>query len=83
MYECLTRTQLDLEMAWADGETVMNRVEELMMALWQQFSTSTPIPTFQRMRYNDAMTEYGSDKPDLRIPGQVSSNPKLPGRMLT
>jgi aspartyl-tRNA synthetase len=59
-------------MAWADGETVMNRLEELMKALWREFSVDTPAPTFQRMQYNDAMTKYGSDKPDLRIPGQVS-----------
>jgi aspartyl-tRNA synthetase len=58
-------------MAWADGEDVMGRVEELMKALWGRFSTSTPSPTFQRMRYDDAMAKYGSDKPDLRIPGSV------------
>jgi aspartyl-tRNA synthetase len=58
-------------MAWADGEDVINRVEELMKALWLEFSDQTPAPAFDRMRYHDAMTKYGSDKPDLRIPGLV------------
>lgn len=60
-------------MAWADGEDVMNRVEALMKALWHAFSDHTPAPGFHRMRYDDAMAKYGSDKPDLRIPGSVSS----------
>lgn len=67
----LTCWQLDLEMAWADGEDVMNRVEELMKALWLEFSEHTPAPTFSRIQYSDAMAMYGSDKPDLRIPGSV------------
>lgn len=71
-------------MAWADGEDVMNRVERLMKELWVKFSTSSPTPTFQRMRYQDAMQHHGSDKPDLRIPGSVSFNcPSLFQQTLT
>jgi aspartyl-tRNA synthetase len=70
-------------MAWADGEDVMNRVEGLMKALWHAFSDHTPAPGFHRMRYDDAMAKYGSDKPDLRIPGSVSSDSLSLGLQLT
>jgi aspartyl-tRNA synthetase len=70
-------------MAWADGEDVMRRVEQLMKALWQKFSASTVVPTFDRIGYHDAMSIYGSDKPDLRIPGLVSLECLLLGYRLT
>jgi aspartyl-tRNA synthetase len=66
-------------MAWTDGEGVMKRVEEFIRALYQTVAhppislpslNETP---FYRMTYDDAMSEHGSDKPDLRIPGLVSS----------
>lgn len=52
----------------------MHRVEELMKAIWREFSEQTPAPIFERMGYHDAMSKHGSDKPDLRIPGLVSSD---------
>lgn len=50
----------------------MQRVEKFMKALWQEFMGLSNIPTFRRMGYHEAMSKYGSDKPDLRIPGLVS-----------
>jgi aspartyl-tRNA synthetase len=70
--------QIDIEMAWADGEQVMRRVEQFVRALWKEFAgqgtvrcalSDTP---FIRMTYDEAMSKHGSDKPDLRIPGEVS-----------
>jgi aspartyl-tRNA synthetase len=72
-------TQIDLEMAWATGETVMQRVEDFAKALWKEFegrgaiAASLPDAPFVRMTYDEAMSKHGSDKPDLRIPGEVGS----------
>ncbi|KAH8598360.1 putative aspartyl-tRNA synthetase [Bisporella sp. PMI_857] len=71
-------TQIDLEMAWSDGEDVMQRVEQLIKHVWTYFSrpgtiVEHPLPStaFVRMTYNKAMSDYGSDKPDLRIKGRI------------
>ena len=64
-------------MAWANGEQVMQRVEQFVKALWTKFAgqgtLQLPLPEtpFIRMTYDEAMSKHGSDKPDLRIPGEV------------
>jgi len=62
--------QLDLEIAFADGEQVMNEVESLMSSLftWAGLSIPSPIP---RMTYQNAMDRFGSDKPDVRLKHEV------------
>lgn len=61
-------TQVDLEMAFATGEDVMNVVEDATRALWTQLLKTGDLPdSFPRMSYHAAMTTYGSDKPDLRL----------------
>ena len=67
-------------MAWADGEDVMQRVERFIKALWSEFAAPgtvipSPLPdtAFLRLTYDEAMSKHGSDKPDLRIEGLVSS----------
>ncbi|MCJ1485888.1 hypothetical protein MMC06_006063 [Schaereria dolodes] len=59
-------TQLDLEMAFATGEEVMRCMESVIHRLWNdllKFQLPFPIP---RMTYRQAMSKFGSDKPDLR-----------------
>jgi aspartyl-tRNA synthetase len=54
-------------MSFAKGEQVMECMEVLLERLWKDMlSISLPSP-FLRMTYQDAMAQYGSDKPDLRI----------------
>ncbi|TVY87381.1 Aspartate--tRNA(Asp/Asn) ligase [Lachnellula willkommii] len=86
-------TQIDLEMAWADGEIVMARVEKLIRALYKKFAApDTPLQplfetSFHRITYDEAMSHHGSDKPDLRIPGLIQRIdhivPHQLGKMLT
>ena len=60
-------TQIDLEMSFADEETVMDLTESMIRDL---FSTelNVDLGDFPRMPYAEAMARFGSDKPDLRIP---------------
>jgi aspartyl-tRNA synthetase len=59
-------TQLDMEMSFVDTEDIVAISEEILGALWALigYQLPTPIP---RMSYADAMSRFGSDKPDLRF----------------
>ncbi|KAL1612979.1 aspartate--tRNA ligase msd1 [Paraconiothyrium brasiliense] len=65
-------TQLDMEMSFADEETVMAEIEALISKVWQKMSSAPRLTTpFSRMTYHDAMSSYGSDKPDLRYSATI------------
>ncbi|MFC7788518.1 aspartate--tRNA ligase [Microbacterium sp. MAHUQ-60] len=59
-------TQLDIEMSFVEQEDVIEMMESLVVAMWKTIDVDvqTPLP---RMTYADAMSKYGSDKPDLRF----------------
>lgn len=61
-------TQLDLEMSFATGEDIMTVIEGVIRRLWSTL-VKEPAPSgpFKRMTYQEAMSRYGSDKPDTRI----------------
>lgn len=59
-------TQLDIEMSFVDAEDVMALAEEIYVALWKLIGVELPTP-FPRLSYEEAMSKYGSDKPDLRV----------------
>jgi len=66
-------TQLDLEMSFATGTDVMSCVEGLIRHLWKtMLEEELPSAPFPIMSYEDAMTTYGSDKPDVRLDMEVS-----------
>ena len=61
--------QLDMEMAFANQDDVLGVLERVLVPVFEQYGLYkrvTPAP-FRRIRYNDAMELYGTDKPDLRI----------------
>ncbi|KAF7564712.1 aspartyl-tRNA synthetase [Pyrenophora tritici-repentis] len=64
-------TQLDMEMAFAGEEEVMEEIEQLLKEVWQHVNNVTLRGKFQRMTYHEAMTSYGSDKPDLRFESKI------------
>ncbi|MDL1900693.1 aspartate--tRNA ligase [Anaerolineae bacterium CFX9] len=60
-------TQLDLEMSFVQREDIMELIESMMIAVCEQVAGISPLyKPFPRLRYQDAMDRYGSDKPDLR-----------------
>ncbi|AHK79663.1 aspartyl-tRNA synthetase [Ectothiorhodospira haloalkaliphila] len=65
-------TQLDIETSFMDEEGIMTLMEEMMRELFAQV-LEVPLHTpFQRMTYAEAMRRFGSDKPDLRIPLELT-----------
>ncbi|KAH0284717.1 aspartyl-tRNA synthetase [Aureobasidium namibiae CBS 147.97] len=65
-------TQVDLEMSFATGEDVMNTVESVVKTLWQKLLGISHQEPFPRLSYEDAMSNYGSDKPDVRLGSKIS-----------
>lgn len=59
-------TQLDVEMSFVIADDVMAVAEEVLAALWALIGYDLPRP-IPRMAYAEAMSRYGSDKPDLRF----------------
>ncbi|RAL15964.1 aspartate--tRNA ligase MSD1 [Aspergillus homomorphus CBS 101889] len=66
-------TQLDLEMSFATGNDVMQVVEGVIRRLWSELMPEpAPSGPFRRMPYQEAMSRYGSDKPDTRYGMEIS-----------
>jgi aspartyl-tRNA synthetase len=64
-------TQLDIEMAFIDESEIQSITEGLIRDCFKTLiNVDLPNP-FPRMTYADAMSLYGSDKPDLRIPLKI------------
>jgi len=61
-------TQLDIETSFLDEDGVMNLMEEMLRTLFRDtLGTELPNP-LPRMRYDEAVRRYGTDRPDLRVP---------------
>jgi aspartyl-tRNA synthetase len=59
-------TQIDCEMSFITQEDILSTFEGLVRHLFKTVK-GIDIPAVPRMTYNDAMTHYGSDKPDTRF----------------
>nr|VFK59344.1 MAG: aspartyl-tRNA synthetase [Candidatus Kentron sp. TC] len=61
-------TQLDIEASFVEEEDIMSLMEAMMRKVFAQvLEVQLPNP-FPRMSHLDAMSRYGTDRPDLRIP---------------
>jgi aspartyl-tRNA synthetase len=60
-------TQIDVEMSFVEQNDVFDVMEGLVCRLWKEvLGVEIPRP-FQRMLFQESMTKYGNDKPDLRF----------------
>ena len=61
--------QLDMEMAFATQEDVLETLETVLQPVYEKFGKYKRVAQapWRHIAYNDAMDRYGSDKPDLRI----------------
>lgn len=65
-------TQLDIEMSFIDQEDILAVAEKIVAKIWHEvlgYEIQLPL---KRMTYADAMSRYGSDKPDLRFGNELS-----------
>jgi aspartyl-tRNA synthetase len=61
-------TQVDLEMSFPQQDTVFAVVEKFLVAGFAAAGVTIAAP-FPRLTYDESMRQFGSDKPDLRLPG--------------
>ncbi|MDY0200067.1 MAG: aspartate--tRNA ligase [Bacteroidales bacterium] len=64
-------TQIDCEMAFVEQDDVISTFEGMVASVFKDILNLNFTVPFQRMAYNDAMSLYGSDKPDLRFGMQI------------
>jgi len=60
-------TQLDVEMSFIDRENIIAVIEGLLRRLWKEVLDVELPGTIPHMTYDDAVNNYGSDRPDLRF----------------
>jgi aspartyl-tRNA synthetase len=61
--------QLDLEMSFVTQDDVFDAVEPVIRGVFEEFAEGKPVTAkFPRIPYGEAISKYGTDKPDLRNP---------------
>jgi aspartyl-tRNA synthetase len=60
-------TQLDLEMAFVDEEDVLETTEAVMGVVFARAGFDVPEPPWPRMTHAEAVSRFGSDRPDTRF----------------
>lgn len=60
-------TQIDIEMSFLDQNMVLEMMEEMMAAVFEETLGLELKRPFPRMEYKEAMSRFGSDKPDIRF----------------
>ncbi len=64
-------TQIDCEMAFVEQEDILNMFEGLIKSIFKDVKGIDYTEAVQRMTWEDAMWQYGNDKPDIRFGMQL------------
>jgi aspartyl-tRNA synthetase len=64
--------QLDLEMSFVEESDVQGLTEQLMVELWRDVLGVEVATPFPRLTYEECVTRFGTDKPDLRFGLELS-----------
>ena len=73
-------TQIDVEMSFVDTDDVIRVHEGLMARIWKEIlGVDVPLP-IRRMSYQEAMADYGIDRPDLRFDMKLKDISDLAGQ---
>ena len=65
--------QLDVEMSFVTQDDVFDAIEPVLIGVFEEFSGSMTVDkVVPKIPYMDALRKYGSDKPDLRIPIEMT-----------
>ena len=65
-------TQIDVEMSFVDEDQVMWLGENLIASIWKDVKGIDVELPLMKMKYDDAINKYGSDKPDLRFGMEIN-----------
>jgi aspartyl-tRNA synthetase len=69
--------QLDVEIAFAEREDVLDVLEEAVVASFEALDREPPARPFPRMSWHEVMAKYGTDKPDLRFGFEIQDATEL------
>lgn len=65
-------TQIDLETSFLEENDIMDLVEEMIRQMLKKVQNVDLPAQFPRMPYAEAMSRYGSDKPDMRVTLEIT-----------
>jgi aspartyl-tRNA synthetase len=72
-------TQIDLEMTFVTEDDVFLVVEGILRSVFRRDLDRDLKTPFPRITYDEAMSRFGSDKPDLRIPFEIQDITDIAG----
>ena len=75
-------TQIDCEMSFVEQEDILNTFEGLVKSIFKEVKNIDYTEDVQRMTWEDAMWNYGNDKPDIRF-GMELCNLKKPSHVFS
>lgn len=65
-------TQVDIETSFMSEEQIMTTVEDMIRKMFKDVQNIDLVKPFPRMSFAEAMSRYGSDKPDMRVTLEIT-----------